>query len=37
MGARLTGLVAEETLRRAIGAAVFAIGIAFAVEAALGL
>lgn len=36
VGARATGLVAEETLRRAIGAAVFAIGVAFAIEALVG-
>lgn len=34
LGARVTGLVSEETLRRAIGAAVVAIAVALAVEAA---
>jgi len=36
LGARATGLMSEETLRRAIGAALLAISLAFAVEAALG-
>jgi uncharacterized membrane protein YfcA len=36
LGARATGLMSEETLRRAIGAALLAIAVAFAVEAALG-
>ena len=36
LGARATGLMSEETLRRAIGAALLAISVAFAVEGALG-
>jgi uncharacterized protein len=36
LGARLTGRIAEETLRRAIGAALLAIAVAFAVEVAVG-
>jgi uncharacterized membrane protein YfcA len=36
LGARATGLMSEETLRRAIGVALLAISLAFAVEAALG-
>ncbi len=36
LGARLTGGLAEQTLRRAIGAALLLIAAAFAVEAALG-
>jgi uncharacterized membrane protein YfcA len=36
VGARATGRMSEETLRRAIGAALLAISLAFAVEAALG-
>ena len=36
LGARLTGLVSEEALRRAIGVALLAIAAAFAVEVALG-
>jgi uncharacterized membrane protein YfcA len=35
-GARLTGLISEETLRRAIGVALIAIAIAFVVEIAVG-
>jgi uncharacterized membrane protein YfcA len=35
LGARLTGLLSEETLRRAIGGTLLAIAIAFAVESAL--
>jgi uncharacterized membrane protein YfcA len=35
-GARVTGRVSEEALRRAIGVALFAIAVVFAVEAALG-
>jgi len=36
LGARATGRMSEELLRRAIGAALLAISLAFAVEAALG-
>jgi uncharacterized protein len=36
LGARLTGLISEETLRRAIGVALIAIAIAFVVEIAVG-
>ena len=36
LGARLTGRLSEETLRRAIGVALLLIAAAFAVEAALG-
>lgn len=36
LGAHLTGLVSEETLRRAIGVALVVVAVAFAVEAALG-
>ena len=36
LGARATGRMSEETLRRAIGAALLAISVAFAVEAAVG-
>ena len=36
LGARATGRLSEETLRRAIGVALLAIALAFAVEAALG-
>jgi uncharacterized membrane protein YfcA len=36
LGAPLTGRIAEVSLRRAIGAALIAIALAFAVEAALG-
>jgi uncharacterized protein len=36
LGARTTGRLSEETLRRAIGAALIAIAVAFAVEVALG-
>ncbi len=36
LGAHLTGLASEETLRRAIGVALLAIAVAFAVEAAIG-
>ena len=35
LGARLTGRMSEQTLKRAIGAALMAVGIAIAVEAAL--
>ena len=35
LGARLTGRVSEETLRRAIGVALVAIAVAFAIEAGL--
>jgi uncharacterized protein len=35
LGARLTGLASEELLRRAIGVALLAVGLAFAVETAL--
>jgi uncharacterized membrane protein YfcA len=36
LGARVTGRIAEETLRRAIGVALLAIAAAFVVEVALG-
>jgi uncharacterized membrane protein YfcA len=36
LGARVTGRVSEAALRKAIGAAVFAIGIAFAAQAVVG-
>jgi uncharacterized membrane protein YfcA len=36
LGARLTGLASEELLRRAIGIALLAVGVVFAVETALG-
>ena len=36
LGARVTGRLSEETLRRAIGAAVLVIAAAFAVDVALG-
>jgi uncharacterized protein len=36
LGARLTGRVSEEALRRAIGAALLAVGLVFALETALG-
>ena len=36
LGARLTGRISEETLRRAIAVALLAIALAFAVEVALG-
>jgi len=36
LGARVTGRISEETLRRAIGVALLAIAAAFAVEVALG-
>jgi uncharacterized membrane protein YfcA len=36
LGARLTGRISEETLRRAIGVALLAIAVAFLVEVALG-
>jgi uncharacterized protein len=36
LGARLTGRIAEETLRRAIGIALLAIAVAFAVEVVVG-
>jgi uncharacterized membrane protein YfcA len=35
LGARLTGLASEELLRRAVGVALLAVGVAFAVETAL--
>jgi len=35
LGARVTGRLAEETLRRAVGAALIAVALAFAVEVAL--
>ena len=35
LGARLTGRMSEPTLKRAIGAALVAVGLAIAVEAAL--
>jgi hypothetical protein len=37
LGAHLTGLVSEQTLRRAIGVALLAIAVAFAVEAAVAI
>ena len=36
LGARVTGRLPEETLRRAIGAALFLVGLVFAAEAAAG-
>jgi uncharacterized membrane protein YfcA len=36
LGARLTGLASEELLRRAIGIALLAVGLVFALETALG-
>jgi len=36
LGARATGRLSEETLRRAIGVALLAIAVAFALEATLG-